>query len=359
MARKSESYLVNKKYLGDEPADTGIALTVSQYGQCLNWYNYMCTIEDAREYISDYLVSKMRNDDIQILGKVSDMWITTSAAWLCRMTMRGLILPVEHVNVLIDCKIKDILMRAPVKVEAVAEVNKPSVRDRMKDKGSDIIGDIESLIDSGKNFSLYSWLQQNSVPALYVPMIVNYYTPWRDELGEAVEGTDPDLKEAYSYMTRKQLKLRHQFFVTLIDDALRYGGNVKKDRKPRKKKFISVDKKLKNFKYQKTDNELKITSISPEKVIGAQEVWAVNTRYKTLTVYRAIDRGGLQVKGTTIINFDEKTSMTKRTGRKVEEYINKVLTLNKIQLRKLMDELKYDAPMAARTSDNTVLLRMS
>jgi len=358
MARKSESYLVNKKYLGDEPVNTGVALSVSQYGRYLNWYNYMCTIEDAREYISDYLTSETRDEDIKTFEKVNDMWITTSTAWLCRMKMRGLILPIDHLDALINLKIKDILNRAPVKVEVIADVVKTSVRDRMKDKGSDIIADIESMIDSGKPFSLYVWLQQNNIPALYIPTIVNYYSPWRDELGEAVEGNDRDLKQAYAYMTRKQLKLRHAFFVTLVDDALRYGGNVKKERKPRKKKFISVDKKLKTFKYQKTDAELKLTSFNPEKVIGAQELWAYNTRYKTVTVYRAIDRGGLQVKGTTIIGFDEKTSVTKRLSRKGQEFIDKVLTFNKIQLRKLMDELKLVAPMAARTSDNTILLRM-
>jgi hypothetical protein len=76
-----------------------------------------------------------------------------------------------------------------------------------------------------------------------------------------------------------------------------------------------------------------------------------------LTVFRAIDRGGLQVKGTSIINYDEKNSFTKRTGRKPEEYLKKVLEGGKIVLRKLMDDMK-EAPLAYRINENTILLRI-
>jgi hypothetical protein len=127
---------------------------------------------------------------------------------------------------------------------------------------------------------------------------------------------------------------------------------------PRKPRAISVEKKLKNFKFQKEDNTFKIASVNPEKVIGAQELWTFNTKYKTLTVFRALDRGGLQVKGTSIINYDEATSVTKRTGRKPEVYVDKVLNGGKIVLRKLMDELKNDAPLAYRINENTILLKV-
>ena len=76
-----------------------------------------------------------------------------------------------------------------------------------------------------------------------------------------------------------------------------------------------------------------------------------------MTVFRAIDRGGLQVKGTSIINYDENNSVTKRTGRKPEVYVDKVLNSGKVVLRKLMDELKNDAPLAYRINENTILLK--
>ena len=47
---KTENYLINLKYLGDEPSFVG-EVTSSQYGKALTWYTYMCTTSDAREYL--------------------------------------------------------------------------------------------------------------------------------------------------------------------------------------------------------------------------------------------------------------------------------------------------------------------
>ena len=134
---------------------------------------------------------------------------------------------------------------------------------------------------------------------------------------------------------------------------------TKKTRAPRKPRPVSVEKKLKSFKYQKEDNTFKIASINPEKVIGAQELWTFNTKYKIVTVFRAIDRGGLQVKGTSIIGYDEKNSASKGCGRKPEEILSKLQNGGKIILRKLMDELKTDKPLQYRINENTILVRVS
>jgi hypothetical protein len=242
-----------------------------------------------------------------------------------------------------------------VKVE---KVNVVSIQDRIRDKASDIIGDVEEMIDKNETFSLYDWLKANEIPATYAPRIAAYYAPVLAELIEASEGLDPQLKEGYKHLTKKQLEQRIMFFNTLIEDAERYSDTTKKARVPRKPRTVSVEKKLKNFKYQKEDNNYKIASINPEKIIGCQELWTFNTKYKTLTVFRALDRGGLQVKGTSIINYDEKSSVTKRTGRKPEVFVDKVLNGGKVVLRKLTDELKNDAPLAYRINENTILLKV-
>jgi hypothetical protein len=228
----------------------------------------------------------------------------------------------------------------------------------MREKQNDIIGDIEQLLDSNAVFSLYEWLKGRQIPAAYCPAIISHYAPVLDELLEALEGKDEQLKEAYRHYTKKQLKERIEFFNSLITDAERYGSVTKKTRAPRKPRPVSIEKKLKNLKFQKEDNSFKIASINPEKIIGCQELWTFNTKYKTLTVFRAIDRGGLQVKGTSIINYDESNSFTKRTGRKPEEYVKRVLDGGKIVLRKLMEELKSDAPLAFRINENTILMKV-
>jgi hypothetical protein len=229
----------------------------------------------------------------------------------------------------------------------------------MRERQSDIIGDIEELIDSGETFSLYDWLKAKEIPAAYCPAIVAYYSPCLGELIEALEGGDPQLKEAYAHFNKKQLRERIEFFNKLIEDAERYGNVTKKTRAPRKPRAISVEKKLKNFKYQKESNEYKIASINPEKIIGAQELWTFNTKYKLVTVFRALDRGGLQVKGTSIVGYDEATSISKGTGRKPEIVLDKFKNGGKIVLKKMMEELKTNKPLQYRINENTILMKVT
>ncbi len=356
---KTETYLVNQKYLGDEPTFKN-SYTQSDYARALSWYHAQATLSEAREYIETYLKNTGRTADLKKFKSVPDNWVPTTAAWIARMINRG-IKVFENSQEYLERKLIETLEKhasnntQEVKVE---KVNVVSIQDRIRDKANDLIGDVEEMIDKNETFSLYDWLKANEIPATYAPRIAAYYAPVLAELIEASEGLDPQLKEGYKHFTKKQLEQRIMFFNTLIEDAERYSDTTKKARVPRKPRTVSVEKKLKNFKYQKEDNNYKIASINPEKIIGCQELWTFNTKYKTLTVFRALDRGGLQVKGTSIINYDEKSSVTKRTGRKPEVYVDKVLNGGKVVLRKLTDELKNDAPLAYRINENTILLKV-
>ena len=77
-----------------------------------------------------------------------------------------------------------------------------------------------------------------------------------------------------------------------------------------------------------------------------------------ITVYKALDRGGLDVKGTTIINYDESNSETRRTGRKTEEFVQKILKSGKIVLKKIMEEMGSQGNLAGRINEATILLRV-
>jgi hypothetical protein len=358
---KNEAYLVNQKYLGDEPTFKN-SYTESEYARALTWYNIMCTTNEAREFIETYLKNTGRTADLKKFKTVSDAWVPTTAAWIARMIGRG-VKVADNSKKFMELKLRETIDNhsSEAKEEGVEAkpVNVISIQDRIREKANEIIGSVEELIDIGEEFSLYDWLKSNEIPATYAPRIAAYYTPVLAELLEASESKDPQLKEAYRNFNKKQLEQRILFFNAIIEDAERYADITKKTRAPRKPRTVSNEKKLKNFKYQKEDKTFKIASVNPEKVLGAQELWAFNTKYKTLTVFRALDRGGLQVKGTSIINYDENNSVTKRTGRKPEVYVDKVLNGGKVVLRKLMDELKNEAPLAYRINENTILLKVT
>ena len=359
---KSEAYIVNKKHLGDEPIFTDKS-TNADYMNGLNWYNYMASNSEAKEHLSDYLKNIGRVAEAKKIKRISDSDIPTTAAWSVRMISRGY-KPNEFTRNFIDEKIKAALNKINTE-EPTEESNKPvvSIQDRMRERAHDILGEIEGMIDDyiydNVEFSLYEWLQANNIPAAYATSIIAKMTPVLDELLEAYEGKCEQLKEGYRHYKKADIKRLVSFYNTLIEDAERYSSNTKKVNKARKPRTISVEKKIKNLKYQKEDATYKIASVSPEKIIGALELWTFNTKYKTITRLTAIDRGGLQVKGTSITNFDESSSVTMSVGRKdPNEFLKRILEGGKLVLRKVFDEIKTQKPLAYRINENTILLRV-
>jgi len=355
---KNEQYVVNLKYLGDEPLLPDNYTNV-QFMNALTWYGSMCTIAEAREYLKDYLISVNRQKEISLVNRLSDAWVPMTAAWVARIICRGTKVQPES-NAFLQKKLKESFARKDKKEEVVEEttVNVVSIKDRMRERQSEIIGDIEQMIDSGEEFVLYDWLKAKEIPATYCSSIIMHYSPWLQELIEASENNDEQLKEAYRHLTKKQLKERILFMSKLLEDAEKYSNVTKKTRAPRKPRAVSVEKRLKHFRYQKEDNNFKIASINPEKIIGAQELWTFNTKYKVITVFRALDRGGLQINRSSITNYDEKTSFSKGTGRQPEKALDFLRNGGKIVLKKMMDGLKTDKPLQVRINENTILMRV-
>ena len=117
---------------------------------------------------------------------------------------------------------------------------------------------------------------------------------------------------------------------------------------------MSAARLVKNLKYQQEFSELKLVSINPEKIIGANTLWVYNTRYKTLGVYHAVNSvRGLSVKGCTIQHFDENDSVQK-TARKPKEALN---VLNKRSLKKQLKDMKTkEQTLTGRINGQTILL---
>lgn len=355
---KSEQYIVNRKYLGDEPLMVGNV----HIGVCFNWYNYMCTVNDARDYLKEYFKNTGKPDLAKKMSRIADSDIPLTAAWIARMISRGY-KPEGSTMMFFNDKILNMWDKVKEEVKENEDTPKISIQDRMREKTHEILGEIEGLIDDyiykNVEFSLYEWLQSNNIPAAYATSIVAKFSPVLDELLEAYEGKDEQLKEGYRHLKKTEIKKLVTFYNTLIEDAERYSSNTKKVRTARKPRTVSVEKKIKSLKFQKEDPNYKIVSVSPEKIIGAMELWTFNTKYKTITRLTAIDRGGLQVKGTSITNYDESSSLTRSVGRKEpEQFLKRILEGGKLVLRKVLDDLKTEKPLAYRINENTILLRV-
>ena len=361
---KKQEFIINSKHLGDEPilkeGYTSCEMTVA-----LNWCNYMYSVNDARKFIEEYLKSSDRKEDLVQFNRVNDSNVTRSVAWVARLINNGSEVSgrsIEYFEELLGKILSSAEKPKKVVVDNIKETKKViSIQERMAIKSGELIAEIEELVDhwqSKTDFSFYEWLVERNIPAAYGASIINYYGPILMELVEAKEGECDQLNEAYSYLKKKELTSLVRFIAMIVDDTEKYSTNVKKTRKPSKPRKVSVEKKLKNLKYKKEDKEYKIASINPEKMLGSQEVWMFNTKYKTITVIRAMNHDGIQVKGTSLINYDVENSQTKRTGRKAEHFISRALNGGKVVLRKLMDEMDKETNLAYRLNENTIILRV-
>ena len=355
----SETYLINKKYYGDEPTfKSGHDRMAILNG--FNWYNTMAEEDDVRQYIVEFYKTTGKSNEIAKFSRVPFMRVPRTAASVFRMYMRGATLD-EGMLDRAKQSVADCMKYAEQeKVETTSNVVRLSIQDHMNNKVKDFIADLDSLLDTNPtNFSMYAILQSAQFPANLSMKVADNYRPIMEEISDAIDKKDPQLVEGYSRYTKKQMKDMLALYTGIVEDCEKHSGNIRKARKPRKKKVISVDKKLKNFQFQKEDSSLKISSVNPETILGAQELWTFNTKSKVLSVFRAVDRGGLNVKSTAITGYDPATSQSKKIGRKTEEILNTVQTGGKVILRKLFDTINTDnLKFIDRLNSNTILLKV-
>jgi len=355
---KTAQYIADLKFMGEEPVVKGIVeLDDMTITKIFGWYNYMCTRSDARQYLQDFFKIQGEDTNLEMLKTVPDIWISVTAAWYARILNRGGILEMPHVKKfrfrLTEMFSKSTLNKAleitdePVSEEVTVKVRKPST------KISDFIGEFEEAIDkSGWTLSMYEWLQNKQIPSNQAKIVEEFYAPIVEEANLSLTSTK--VKEGYNHYTSAELKKRAAFYSGIVADCQRHASNKKQI--VRKKKTISADKKLKDLKFQAESKDFKVVSINPEKILGSSELVTFNTKYKTLTQFIALTESGLDVKGTTILNYDEDKSKTYRIAKNTEINIEMVFRSGRRAFLKNLEKLKT-ATLQHRINENTVLLK--
>ena len=201
----------------------------------------------------------------------------------------------------------------------------------------------------------------------HAKMIKDQYEPHLAEAKESLEGSCEQLTEAYSFMNKQMKKDYVGFFekIHLACDAVILTG--KANRKQRKPRARSKEVIIKKMKFQVNDGDLGIASISPTDVVYANELWVYNTKTRKVGVYHASNKdpramqregAGLMVKGTSILEFDEETSLQK-TLRKPKEQISNWTGSAKTKFAKAFDEVKTTpTKLTGRLNDQTILLQV-
>ena len=195
----------------------------------------------------------------------------------------------------------------------------------------------------------------DGIKPMYCKKIIDYYTPIRDEICEVIGGKDPQLQEGYSAYSRVTLDNYNKLMTKIIDDCKSKIDTTPRPvivRRKRRRPAIEVVKKL---KYKKDDAAAGIVSIMPSKIVEAQKLVVYNSKYRTVTLYEAAGSQGLSVKGTSIINYDEKKSRTKKL-RKPKDFFAKINNKGIRAFKSAFDAVKcVEKPAKGRINQDVVL----
>lgn len=330
--------------------------------RALNWYNYHSDTKESKKFTLQYLNEiEAEQTVIDKISEVSDVFFQ-NLGFVCRMKLRGAPLS-KHNELWIDKFIKSLLLHKTQTAQETEDKPVISVYDRVAEKAKEHIAELEGAIDEAlqskkfKDFGAYSIMQANLVKGAHVKFIIPIFQKRLKEIKDAIKGEDRQLVEAYSYLTKPQLKEYQNLLMNLISDAEKLEHNSKLTRAPRKKKAVSTDKIVSKLQYKKDDNGLKIVSINPVDIVGCSQLWVFNTKTRKLGVYNS-DPGGLGVKGSTLLNYDAITSKQK-TVRKPEDILPEVVKSGKITLRKILPGIKaVEQELTGRINSDTILLRV-
>lgn len=336
-----------------------------QLAQAFSYYNMNGDKKEARAYMRAYLkASDKTGDSVKIFDQVPDSFFVQTYGWLARIKSNGYNLRKDHddkfakyvVNLLIYTPKETVIEKV------VEETPKPTIQDYMREKTKEYLGDLEGVLDDfikeNKDFNLYNDLKARNIPKQFGTDIITWADSKVVEYAQAYEASEGDIKEGYSNIGKRKLSQLIKLLNQFVEDTNRYSEFKKANRKVRTKKVKPASQQVAKLKYLKELPELKLVSVSPAEIVGASQVWIYNTKYKKLAVYRTDSSMGIQVKNSTLQNYDPELC-DQKVIRKPEEFIPIILQASKIQLRKVMDNLTTKgSDVNGRVNDECIILRV-
>lgn len=377
-AAPRNSLLLDEKYIGEEPkwdTERAKAMSFEEFDhfmrKSLTYYNYFYTQKDLKKHVVAWMkvVKDFDADEIRAFERASDRTVSMTTCGLIMAHRQGMPLQERHIefidaNILESINSKSAEEVVEVVVEEKPQAHVPTIQDRLNEKTADTIGELEGHYDEfianpKYQFKPYDYLVANNVPQSQLSKYEAVYQARFDELKLAFERADEQLQEGYSHYKTADFKRIFAFIDQILNDIIQYRGVKKATKKVRAPKSVSKEKVVSKLKYAREDKVMRLISVNPADIIGAQELWVYNTKTRKLGKYIADSlKGPLNVKGTGIIGYDEHRS-TSKTLRKPEEKLKEFARATKVELRKFLDNIKAtETKLNGRINLETILLRV-
>jgi hypothetical protein len=352
---------VNMVYAGTEPKFS-VELSQLDLIKTLSWYSQNKDNKDAQKWACDFLKKKHKLDVSSVIKSQSPTF-----GFICRIISNGGSLSAKDQIWLenIITKLKDEL-NAPkeVVVETQPKVVVPNIQDRIREKASECIGELEGQLDEliissfSANSAPYAVMHTMEIKGVHTKHISDWFKTKRIEFDDVLHTDDAEVKEGYSNFSKPQLKKIIAWCDQVILDCGKIAGEAVKSRKPRKRKSKKPEQLVAKIKVMEEHKELKLKSVPAKDIIGAMQLWVFNTKNRKLGCYHAIDADGLSVKGSSIINFNESKSVQK-TLRKPEATMPEIVKGGKVYLRNALDDIRaVESGLTGRLNADIILVRV-
>jgi hypothetical protein len=340
----------------------------SRLSKAFSWYNYFYGKKDARDMIVNYLEAHDRKADVRLLKGIPDSAIRLTTGWLCRMSMVGLELH-DAEQLKLQNQLREILDSKQNEVTEVTEepaVAKPNIQDRLREKASECNGELDGMFDefmlSGAkmtaDFKPVTIMRGLNVAPQMISQIADNWKRKLTEFETVAEGKDAQLVEAYSYLSKIQLRNVIKFCEAVVNDCGAYVQIKKVERKPRKIKAVPPEKRAAKFKILAEFAELKLKSQPAASLVDKSEAWLYDSKKRKL-IHLVADSHtqAFTVKNNSVIGFSTVETVQK-TLRKPAEQLKGIVGAGKPAARKAFKDIKAtETAWNARGTENLIILK--
>jgi len=378
-ARASKGKDHSPKWDGHETWDTNQFLR--QFHIAMSWYRLESSGKELKPKVINWMSANgYTKEQIAEFKKTKDNRCGTTVGAIAACLLKGMPPVREDFNagrssaVWLGQSIAKIVSEGKDDVDDAEEVEvKPtgpvvSIQDRVREASYKMTEEIETAIEAfqtdpesfdPKAFKVLNLLKAHQAKAAHARVIKDFYAKDLDELTEVASTKDEQLKEAYSHLSKVQLRKITAFYQEVVSACEMLAQEAKINRKPKAKKAVPAEKIVGKLKYKKADEPLKLVSINPADILGAKELWTYNTKSRKLGKYVAEEFQDLGVKGTTITGFSEVKSVQK-TLRKPADQIKEFKAAGKVVLRKFLEDINaVDTRMNGRINEDIILLKIA